>query len=136
MNNLLEFDEARIKSIEDILNEDLIDVGMHQTILSDTSGNIIAQFDNGKTAYDANALAVLAANNLGALGAMSKLIGEEEFPLFIVKGEKDNIHFNKVTEDLFLITLFSNELSMGFVRIKIANSIRNLQNLIIHCSRS
>lgn len=65
---------------------------------------------------------------------MSKLLGEGGFPLFILKGENDNIHFNKVTEDLFLIAIFSQNLSIGFVRKKVDEAIKNLQSLIAHCS--
>ncbi len=127
-------DKVRLNSIQDILNGDLIDAGLQQTILTDLSGNIIAQYDSGEVKYDASSLSVLAASNIGSLNAMSKLIGEGDFPLFILKGDNDNIHFNKVTDDLFLIAIFSQELSVGFVRKKIDTAIMDLRNLIAHCS--
>lgn len=127
------FDSVRIKSVEDILHGELIDAGMHQAILTDTGGNIIAQYDSGETLYDSMSLAVLAASNIGSLSAMSRIIGEEDFPMFILKGENDNIHFNKVSEDLFLITIFNRELSVGFVRKKIDVAITGLKELIRHC---
>ena len=127
------FDKVRIQSVKDILHEELIDAGMYQAILTDVSGNIIAQQDSGETLYDAMSLAVLAASNIGSLNAMSKIIGEEEFPMFILKGERDNIHFNKVSDALFLITLFNRELSLGFVRQRIDAAVKNIQDLIRHC---
>ncbi len=134
MSLILEFDEARIQSIEDILFEELIDAGMHQATLTDTSGNIIGHQDDGYKPYDTSALSILAASNIGSLNAMSKLLGEDEFPLFILKGKSDNIYFNKVTEDLFLLTIFSHELSLGFVRIKIGNAVKSIKKLIEHCT--
>lgn len=127
-------DEVRLGSIRDILNGDLIDAGLQQTILADLSGNIVAQFDSGDVTYDSSSLAVLAASNIGSLNAMSRLIGEGDFPLFILKGQSDNIHFNKVTNDLFLITIFSQDLSIGFVRNKIDEALVGLKALIAHCS--
>ncbi len=127
-------DKVRLNSIKDILNGDLIDAGLQQVILTDLSGNIIAQFDSGEIKYDASSLAVLAASNIGSLNAMSKLIGEGDYPLFILKGGSDNIHFNKVTDDLFLIAIFSQELSVGFVRKKIDVAISALRSLIAHCA--
>ncbi len=127
-------DEVRLNSIRDILNGDLIDAGMQQTILTDLSGNIVAQYNGGDITYDSGALAVLAANNIGSLSAMSKMLGEGDFPMFILKGKSDNIHFNKVTDDLFLITIFSKDLSIGFVRNRIDSAINDLRALIAHCS--
>ncbi|MFA6009724.1 MAG: roadblock/LC7 domain-containing protein [Desulfobacteraceae bacterium] len=127
------FDKVRIQSVRDILNEELIDSGMYQAILTDMGGNIIAQQDSGDALYDVMSLAVLAASNIGSLAAMTNIIGEKEFPMFILKGERDNIHFNKVTDDLFLITLFNRELSLAFVRTRIEAAIKSILALIKHC---
>ena len=136
MSNMSNFDKVRVKSIEDILHGELIDSGVYQTILTDIGGNIIAQYDSGDTLYDAMSLAVLAASNIGSLNAMSKIIGEQEFPMYVLKGERDNIHFNKVSDDLFLITIFNRELSLGFVRDRIDVAINGLKELLKHCDIS
>jgi predicted regulator of Ras-like GTPase activity (Roadblock/LC7/MglB family) len=136
MNVLSQFDKVRTKSIEDILYCELIESGVYQAILTDLGGNIIAQYDSGDTLYDAMSLAVLAASNIGSLNAMSKIIGEEEFPMYILKGERDNIHFNKVSDNLFLITIFNKELSLGFVRERIEVAIKSLTDLLRHCDIS
>lgn len=127
-------DEVRLNSIRDILNGDLIDAGLQQAILSDISGNIVALYDSGEIVYDAASIAVLAASNIGSLNAMSRLLGEGDFPLYILKGQNDNIHFNKVTEDLFLIVIFSQDLSIGYVRNKVDKAIAGLKSLIAHCT--
>jgi predicted regulator of Ras-like GTPase activity (Roadblock/LC7/MglB family) len=128
------FDKNRIQTVKNILNSELIYSGMYQAILTDLSGNIIAQQDSGDTAYDAQNLAVLAASNIGSLAVMSSIIGEKEFPMFILKGERDNIHFNKVTDELFLITLFNRELSLAFVRKRIECAVESIRELIRHCA--
>lgn len=127
------FDKVRVQTLKDILSEELIDSGMSQAILTDMGGNIIAQKNNGDNTYDTMSLAVLAANNIGSLIAMSGIIGEKEFPMFVLKGKKDNIHFNQVTEDIFLITLFQKEQSLSFVRKRIEATIISIRQLITHC---
>jgi predicted regulator of Ras-like GTPase activity (Roadblock/LC7/MglB family) len=128
------FDKVRIQSVKDILNEELIDSGMYQAILTDMGGNIIAQQDSGDALYDVMSLAVLAASNIGSLAAMTNIIGEKEFPMFVLKGERDNIHFSKITDDLFLITLFNRELSLAFVRTRVEAASKSILELIRHCA--
>ena len=89
-------DQKQLSDIEDVLQEDLIDLGVHCVFLIDMAGNIIANFDNGKTKHDVYSLAALAAGNFGAVNAMAKIIGEDEFALLFHKGENENIHFSKI----------------------------------------
>jgi predicted regulator of Ras-like GTPase activity (Roadblock/LC7/MglB family) len=136
MKRFARFDKVRIKSIEDILIEELIDSGIYQAVLTDVGGNIIAQSGSGDTSYDVMSLSVLAASNVGSLSAMSKIIGEEEFPMFVLKGERDNIYFCKVSDKLFLISIYNRELSPGFVRKRVDKAVKNLIELLRHCDIS
>ena len=38
--------------------------------------------------------------------------------------------FSKVVEDLLLITIFGKDVSLGFVRLKVAEAVKNIQALI------
>ena len=134
MSVLSYFDRVRIKSLEDILHGELIGAGMYQAILTDVGGNIIAQFSSGDTTYDTSSLSILAASNIGSLSAMSNIIGEGEFPLFVLKGKRDNIHFTQVSNDLFLITICNRDLSVGFVRKRIDAALVAIKRLIKHCN--
>ena len=127
MDFTLELDKKQLDKIEQILEEELIELGVQSVILIDLAGNVIVNLDNGKTNHDVYSLAALAAGNFGAVSAMANIIGEQEFSLLFHKGETDSIHFSKVTQDLLLITIFSKEVSLGFLRLKVNEANRKIQ---------
>ena len=116
-------DQKQLDRIEDILKSELIDNGVRCVFLIDMAGNIITNLDNGEKQHDIYSLAALAAGNFGAVSAMAKIIGENEFSLLFHKGKKENIHFNKISSEFLLITIFGNDISLGFLRMKVAESV-------------
>jgi predicted regulator of Ras-like GTPase activity (Roadblock/LC7/MglB family) len=119
--------QKQLDGIEAVLKEDLVNLGVHCVFLIDMAGNIIANFDDGETKHDVYSLAALAAGNFGAVSAMAKIIGEGEFSLLFHKGKKENIHFNKILADFLLITIFGNDISLGFLRLKVAEAVEKIR---------
>ena len=124
------FSQKQLDGIEEILQEDLVALGVHCVVLIDMAGNIIANLDNGTMEHDIYSLAALAAGNFGAVSTMAKIIGEDEFSLLFHKGEKESIHFSKVTSDFLLVSIFGKEVSLGFLRLKVAEAIEKINNLL------
>lgn len=122
--------QEQLEIIEEILNQDLISVGVRCVFLIDMAGNIIANKDNGQTKHDVYSLAALAAGNFGAVSAMAKIIGEGEFSLLFHKGKKENIHFNKIIAEFLLITIFSNDISLGFLRLKVSEAAEKIKKIL------
>jgi len=122
--------QEQLDVIEEILQQDLIDVGVRCVFLIDMAGNIIANKDNGQTKHDVYSLAALAAGNFGAVSAMAKIIGEGEFSLLFHKGKKENIHFNKIIAEFLLITIFSNDISLGFLRLKVNEAAEKIKKIL------
>ena len=79
---------------------------------------------------DVVALAALSAANFGATSEIAKLIGEDDFALLFHKGKKENIHFNKITTEFLLITIFGNDISLGFLRLKVSESVEQLKVIL------
>ncbi len=129
-------DQGELDGIEKVLRNDLIDVGVHCVFLIDMAGNIIASLDNGENKHDIYSLAALAAGNFGAVSTMAKIIGEEEFSLLFHKGKKESIHFSKVLDDFLLITIFGQEISLGFLRLKVAEVIDEIKQTLESCTES
>ena len=123
-------DQEQLDGIEEVLQKDLMDLGLKCVILIDMAGNIIANRDNGKIKHDVYSLAALAAGNFGAVSAMAKIIGEGEFSLLFHKGKKENIHFNKIIAEFLLITIFSNDLSLGFLRLKVTEAVEKITKIL------
>jgi len=124
------FGKEQINGIDKILQEDLIEGGVHSVILIDMAGNIISDLDNGKKKHDVYSLAALAAGNFGAVSTIAKMIGEKDFSLLFHKGKEVSIHFSKVTEDFLLITIFGSDMSLGFMRLKVNESIGKITKIL------
>lgn len=130
MDFTIDFTKEQIEAIENVLGEELIELGVQSVILMDLAGNVIVNLDNGETSHDVFSLAALAAGNYGAVSAMANIIGEQEFSLLFHKGEEESIHFSKVMEDLLLLTIFNKSVSLGFLRLKVAEAIKRIQLLV------
>ncbi|MFO7496789.1 MAG: roadblock/LC7 domain-containing protein [Desulfobacterales bacterium] len=124
------FSQKQLDGIEEILQEDLVELGVHCVVLIDMAGNIIANLDNGEMEHDIYSLAALAAGNFGAVSTMAKIIGEDEFSLLFHKGEKESIHFSKVTSEFLLVSIFGKDVSLGFLRLKVAEAIEKINKLL------
>lgn len=130
MDYTVEFDKQQFERIEAVLDEELIALGVANVLLIDLAGNVLVQLDDGRSTHDIYSLAALAAGNFGAVSAMAKLVGEEEFSLLFHKGQKASIHFSKVAEDLLLVIIFGAEISLGFLRLKVGQAIDRIRDLI------
>jgi predicted regulator of Ras-like GTPase activity (Roadblock/LC7/MglB family) len=123
------FDQEQIEKTEVILDEDLVDSGVIIALVVDMAGHIVANCRSKNCNHDVYSLAALAAGNFGAVNAMAKIVGEDEFSLLFHKGQDENLHFSKINEELLLITTFGNEVSLGFLRLKIAEAIEKIRLL-------
>ena len=123
------FDQEQLEKTETVLDEDLIKSGVKIALVVDMAGHIIANSRSEDCNHDVYSLAALAAGNFGAVNAMAKIVGEEEFSLLFHKGQDENLHFSKVTDEVLLITTFGNEVSLGFLRLKIAEAIEKIRSL-------
>jgi len=123
-------DKAQLDAIDEALKSSLIEMGVHCVFLIDMAGNIITSLDDGQSNHDIYSLAALAAGNFGAVSTMARIIGEEEFSLLFHKGKKESIHFSKVLTDFLLITIFGQEISLGFLRLKVGEAIDKIVGVL------
>ncbi len=124
------FNQDQLNAIDESIKANLISAGLDDVIFIDMAGNTIAKHDNGKSQLDATAFAALAAGNFAAVDAMAKLVGESEFSLLFHKGEKSSIHFSKVNEETLLIAMFNQEISLGLVRLKVEETIKQINTIL------
>ncbi len=123
------FSQEQLETIESIIHEDLVESGAHSVLLIDMAGNIVAKADDGECDHDIYSLAALASANFAAVDTMAKLVGENEFSLLFHKGEKESIHFSKVKKEFLLISIFGSRVSLGLLRLKVAEAIEKISAL-------
>lgn len=121
--------QEQLDRIEHILQDDLVESGVHSVLLIDMAGNIIAKGDNGNCEHDVYSLAALASANFAAVDTMAKIVGEDEFSLLFHKGEKESIHFSKVQNDFLLISIFGKQVSLGLLRLKVAEAVEKIKEV-------
>ncbi len=126
------FNQSQLNAIDDVIKTNLIEAGHDEVIFMDMAGKTVAKHDNGKSHLDSTAFAALAAGNFAAVDAMAKLVGESEFSLLFHKGEKSSIHFSKVSDDTLLIAMFNTDISLGLVRLKVAETIKGINDILIN----
>ncbi len=132
MNIILK--ENKVNELENLLDKLIEEGGASYAFLTDMAGNLICK--NGESPVDATTLAVLAAANFAATKEIARLIGEDEFSLLFHRGQKENIHFTKISPDILLIVLFKPYVSLGLLRLKVDSvkkDIGCLENKIYGC---
>lgn len=125
-----EIDEKQYEMIEHILSTELIALGVQTLLLIDLAGNIIISLNSGTARHDVYTLAALAAGNFGAVNKIAHIIGEADFSSLFHKGENESVHFCRVADELLLITIFGKNLSLGFVRLKVAEAVTKIKALL------
>jgi predicted regulator of Ras-like GTPase activity (Roadblock/LC7/MglB family) len=111
--------------LEAIIEKELLNAGATHVIIVDMAGNLILERGTLRM-DDIMSLAVLSAANFAATAQIARLIGEEDFTLLFHKGDKRNIHFNRLGKDYIIITLFDDSVSLGLIRLKSQNAIEQL----------
>ncbi len=130
MDYTVDLDKKQFEDIEGVLAEELIELGVRCVLLIDLAGNIIVNLDDGDLEHDIYSLAALAAGNFGAVSAMAKIVGEEDFSLLFHKGESESIHFSKIDDELLLVTIFGKDVSLGFLRLKVTEATKKIKEIL------
>jgi len=118
--------ERQLEEIDDSLERELIQSGVQCVILVDTAGNLITKASHPGFQYDIYAFSALAAGNFAAVDSIARLVGLNEFSLVYSKGKKVSVHFRKVGQDLILVSIFGNAVSLGVLRAKITEVVRRI----------
>lgn len=105
--------------INAILETDLLRAGADCALLVDRAGYLLTSRGDPSN-LDIVALATLSAANYGATEEIARLIGEDDFTLLFHRGKNENVHYTRIGDNFFLITLFAKDVSLGLMRLKTA----------------
>ncbi|MDH5526427.1 MAG: roadblock/LC7 domain-containing protein [Nitrospirota bacterium] len=98
--------------------------------LIDGNGQLLGQAGDA-TKVDTTAIAALTASNMAASKAIAELVGEEKFGGVLHEGEDEHLHLSVVGGIAILVVLFDAETSIGLVRLRVKNTTKNLEALLI-----
>lgn len=108
-----------LEDITAVLDKSLLRAGADCALIVDRAGYVIVNRGDPSN-LDIVALAALSAANYGATEEIAKLVGEHDFSLLFHKGKNENIHYTKIGDDYFLITLFGKDVPLGLIRLRTA----------------
>jgi predicted regulator of Ras-like GTPase activity (Roadblock/LC7/MglB family) len=108
-----------LNDVRKYLSSEVLTEGITSILVIDNAGSLIVNIGN-KIELDAISLAAVAAANFAATEQIARLIGERDFVLLFYKGHSESFHFSRVGDEYIIVTIFNNALSLGLVRLKIA----------------
>jgi predicted regulator of Ras-like GTPase activity (Roadblock/LC7/MglB family) len=117
---------AILDDVKNYLTQEILNDGVSSVLIIDNAGTLIVNIGT-KPSLDATSLAAVAAANYAATQQIARLIGERDFVLLFYKGHNESFHFCRVGEEFLIVTVFENSLSLGLLRLKIAEAAAVLE---------
>ena len=115
-----------LNDVRDFLTKEVMTEGISSVLIIDNAGTLICNIGD-KLELDVISLAAVAAANFAATEQIARLIGEREFVLLFYKGHNESFHFSRVGEEYIIVTVFNNALSLGLLRLRIAEVAQVLE---------
>jgi predicted regulator of Ras-like GTPase activity (Roadblock/LC7/MglB family) len=115
-----------LNDVRSYLANEVMTEGISSVLVIDNAGTLICTIGD-KLELDVISLAAVAAANFAATEQIARLIGEREFVLLFYKGHNESFHFSRVGEEYIIVTIFNNSLSLGLLRLKIAEVAQVLE---------
>jgi predicted regulator of Ras-like GTPase activity (Roadblock/LC7/MglB family) len=119
-------DHEVIKGLQEFLSTEVLTEGISAVLLIDDAGTLIAKVGE-HSSVDVESLAAVAAANFAATEKIAHLIGERDFVLLFYKGHNESFHFSRIGGGYIIVTIFSNSLSLGLLRLRIAAAAQTIE---------
>ncbi len=115
-----------LDDVRNYLATEVMTEGISSVLVIDNAGTLICTIGD-KLELDVISLAAVAAANFAATEQIARLIGERDFVLLFYKGHSESFHFSRVGDEYIIVTIFNNSLSLGLLRLKIAEVAQVLE---------
>ena len=120
--------EQDAQRIERILQGFLHESNARCALLVDRTGQLITTIGE-RPEFDSTAFASLAAADFSANDQLASMIGEQEFSSLFHQGEKESMYLADVAKRVILVVLFDDRATLGMIRIKVRNVVRELTEI-------
>ena len=95
-------------------------------LLIDKAGQLITSAGD-VSEIDISSFASLSAADFAATSQLALLIGESEFNTLFHQGKKLSLYVSVISQSVILVVIFSQRTTLGLVRLKVNNSVKNLE---------
>ncbi len=116
------------KQILEVAERLVNDANAKAVFLVDKNGQLVGEAGE-VGGVDTTSLASLVAGNIAASGGLAKLIGEDEFPVQFLQGERENMHITLVAQRIILAVIFDERSSLGLVRLRVKKTTNKLSEI-------
>ena len=113
----LTISQTQLSEIDSVLDEMLTGSKAASVLLINSiDGSLFAA--KGLTEdLDTTSLAALAAGTFASAREIARLVGEPEFTVLFHQGKRQHVHVNQAGEHGLLMTLFTDDTTVGLVRL-------------------
>jgi len=127
--NFIEIRSADAELLDSELRSLCARSGAEAVVLLDLSGAVLS-FHRIPEAIDVLMFSALLASNFAATEELSKKLGVTDFRVIFHEGKKQNLYFDKVSEESVLVVLFKDSNALGRVRLFCEKSIPELARAV------
>jgi predicted regulator of Ras-like GTPase activity (Roadblock/LC7/MglB family) len=122
--------ETQLGDIHSVLDEMLTGAKASSVLLINSDdGSLIAA--RGPTdALDTTSLAALAAGAFASTREIARLVGEPEFTVLFHQGARHHVHVNLAGDHGLLMTLFTDDTTVGLVRLCARKSCLRIKQVL------
>ena len=100
-------------------------------LLIDGMGRVLAEKTIQATAVpNSETLGALATGSFAASREMAKTIGETDFQMVLLEGKDRSTYITAVTDDAFLVVVFSTKTALGMVRLFTRRSVEQIRTVL------
>ena len=97
-------------------------------LLVDRTGQLVATVGEPQN-FDPTDFATLTAADFSANDQLAKLLGEDDFKTLFHQGESASMYLADVARRVILVVLFDNRTTLGLVRLKMKETVADLNQL-------
>lgn len=109
--------ETQLSEIESALEEMLTGSNAASVLLINSNDGSLITAKGLTEELDTTSLAALAAGTFASAREIARLVGELEFTVLFHQGKRHHVHVNQAGEHGLLMTLFTDDTTVGLVRL-------------------
>jgi predicted regulator of Ras-like GTPase activity (Roadblock/LC7/MglB family) len=122
------FTEDDFGAITRALEAFLSECNARCALLVDRTGQLVGTVGE-RPSFDPTTFATLTAADFSANDQLAKLVGENDFNSLFHQGEKESMYLADIARRVILVVLFDNRTTLGLVRLKMKQTVLELNQL-------